>query len=1167
MTGNANGLVITVDDDTPIATTAQVTGTVDEDGVLEGAADAGPGDGIAGGTGDVGGQATVANGSVATLFQSGADEPLTYGFTANAVATLQALGLTSGGVALSYAILGDTVTASTAAGNVFTFQLNATTGAWTFTLIDQLDHASLDGLAGDNTENDLLINLGAIVQATDFDGDSVTGNANGLVITVDDDTPIATTAQVTGTVDEDGVLEGAADAGPGDGIAGGTGDVGGQATVANGSVATLFQSGADEPLTYGFTANAVATLQALGLTSGGVALSYAILGDTVTASTAAGNVFTFQLNATTGAWTFTLIDQLDHASLDGLAGDNTENDLLINLGAIVQATDFDGDSVTGNANGLVITVDDDTPIATTAQVTGTVDEDGVLEGAADAGPGDGIAGGTGDVGGQATVANGSVATLFQSGADEPLTYGFTANAVATLQALGLTSGGVALSYAILGDTVTASTAAGNVFTFQLNATTGAWTFTLIDQLDHASLDGLAGDNTENDLLINLGAIVQATDFDGDSVTGNANGLVITVDDDTPIATTAQVTGTVDEDGVLEGAADAGPGDGIAGGTGDVGGQATVANGSVATLFQSGADEPLTYGFTANAVATLQALGLTSGGVALSYAILGDTVTASTAAGNVFTFQLNATTGAWTFTLIDQLDHASLDGLAGDNTENDLLINLGAIVQATDFDGDSVTGNANGLVITVDDDTPIATTAQVTGTVDEDGVLEGAADAGPGDGIAGGTGDVGGQATVANGSVATLFQSGADEPLTYGFTANAVATLQALGLTSGGVALSYAILGDTVTASTAAGNVFTFQLNATTGAWTFTLIDQLDHASLDGLAGDNTENDLLINLGAIVQATDFDGDSVTGNANGLVITVDDDTPIATTAQVTGTVDEDGVLEGAADAGPGDGIAGGTGDVGGQATVANGSVATLFQSGADEPLTYGFTANAVATLQALGLTSGGVALSYAILGDTVTASTAAGNVFTFQLNATTGAWTFTLIDQLDHASLDGLAGDNTENDLLINLGAIVQATDFDGDLVTGNANGLVITVDDDTPIATTAQVTGTVDEDGVLEGAADAGPGDGIAGGTGDVGGQATVANGSVATSVPVWRGRAADLWVHRQCGCDVAGAGPDVGRRCAELCDSWGHGDGVYGGRQRLHVPAERNHGCVDIHAD
>ena len=154
------------------------SGTVDEDGVVEGIADAGPGDGIAGGTGDVAGQATVATGSVAALFQSGADEPLSYGFTGTAIATLQALGLTSGGTALSYSIGGDTVTASAPAGNpVFTFQLTAA-GSWTFTLVDQLDHPTLDGLPGDNTENDLLINLGAIVQATDRDGDSVPGDGH-----------------------------------------------------------------------------------------------------------------------------------------------------------------------------------------------------------------------------------------------------------------------------------------------------------------------------------------------------------------------------------------------------------------------------------------------------------------------------------------------------------------------------------------------------------------------------------------------------------------------------------------------------------------------------------------------------------------------------------------------------------------------------------------------------------------------------------------------------------------------------------------------------------------------------------------------------------------------------------------------------------------------------
>ncbi len=421
-----------------------------------------------------------------------------------------------------------------------------------------------------------------------------------------------------------------------------------------------------------------------------------------------------------------------------------------------------------------------------------------------------------------------------------------------------------------------------MFTFQLTAA-GNWTFTLVDQLDHA-----AG-NDENDLIINIGGIVQ----------GNRPGRRLgsrqcqrSGDHGQRRHADARSAGrrpaTVDEARAsVEGVAHLGAGDGIAGGVGDVRGQATVATGSVTGLFQSGADEPLTYGFTGTAVTTLQALGLTSGGVALSYAIAADTVTASAPAGNpVFTFQLTAA-GNWTFTLVDQLDHA-----AG-NDENDLIINIGGIVQATDRDGDLVVGNANGLAITVNDDTPIATAGTSTGTVDEDGVVEGVADFGAGDGIAGGVGDVAGQATVATGSVTGLFQSGADEPLTYGFTGTAVTTLQALGLTSGGVALSYAIAADTVTASAPAGNpVFTFQLTAA-GNWTFTLVDQLDHA-----AG-NDENDLIINIGGIVQATDRDGDSVVGNANGLAITVNDDTPIATAGTSTGTVDEDGVVEGVAD----------------------------------------------------------------------------------------------------------------------------------------------------------------------------------------------------------------------------------------------------------------------------
>ena len=872
------GSQLNFEDDGPAAAGLPVTALVDEDSLAGG---------IDGGVGDAGLLVPAsASGTVATVFTSGTDAPASYSLS-NDTSGVQvfdsaatAVALASKGEAVKYDVIGNTLWGYVGAAAeyvaatdraVFKLELtNTSDGSYTFTLLDQLDHP--DTVGGDNSENELLLQLGSVLKVTDKDGDSVTATAQKLVITVDDDTPIATLNQLTGTVDEDGVLEGTANAGPGDGIAGGTGDVAGEIVLASGNVSTLFQSGADEALSYSLTTNG---MTALGLKSAGVTVTYAVAFDAIsstwllTASAGAGNtVFTFSLHAVTGAYAFTLVDQLDHAP--GL----NENDLSIALGTAINATDFDGDTVTAAANGLVITVNDDTPIATVNQLTGTVDEDGVVEGTANAGPGDGIAGGTGDVAGEIVLASGNVSTLFQSGADEALSYSLTTTGMA---ALGLRSGGVAVTYAVGFDAgsntwlLTASAGAGNtVFTFSLHAATGAYAFTLVDQLDHA-----AGLN-ENNLTIALGTTLNATDFDGDSVTAAANGLVITVNDDSPIASINQLTGTVDEDGVVEGTANAGPGDGIAGGTGDVAGEIVLASGNVSTLFQSGADEALSYSLTTTGMA---ALGLTSGGVAVTYAVGFDAgsntwlLTASAGAGNtVFTFSLHAATGAYAFSLVDQLDHA-----AGLN-ENDLTIALGTTLNATDFDGDSVTAAANGLVITVDDDTPIASINLLTGTVDEDGVREGAADSGPGDGIPGGTGDVAGEIVLASGNVSALFQSGADEPLSYSLTTNG---LTALGLKSGGVTVTYATTFDAgsntwlLTASAGAGNsVFTFSVQAATGAYAFMLLDQLDHA-----AGLN-ENDLNIALGTAINATDYDGDSVTAAANGLLITVDDDSPVVT-----------------------------------------------------------------------------------------------------------------------------------------------------------------------------------------------------------------------------------------------------------------------------------------------
>ncbi|WP_080710580.1 DUF5801 repeats-in-toxin domain-containing protein [Pseudomonas chlororaphis] len=671
--------------------------------------------------------------------------------------------------------------------------------------------------------NRVLIENGAALDAkgnthADFDiggftlrQASTTTAEIGSKMIFEDDGPAAAGTAVAGTVDEDGLASG---------VAGGVGDVSGEATVASGSVTGIFQSGVDVPLSYSLSSD---TSGLPALSSGGVALVYSVAGDTLTAKAGAVDVFTFSLS-TAGAYSFTLLKPLDHA-----AG-NDENDITINLGSLLRASDKDGDTVTAAAEKLVITVDDDTPTAAGTAVTGTVDEDGLANG---------IAGGVGDVAGQATNASGSVSGIFQSGADVPLSYTLLSD---TSGLPALSSGGVALTYSVLGDTLTAKAGAVDVFTFSLSAA-GAYSFTLLKPLDHP-----AGNN-ENDITINLGSLLRATDSDGDTVTAAAEKLVIIVDDDTPTATGTAEAGTVDEDGLANG---------IAGGVGDVAGEATTASGSVTGIFQSGADVPLSYSLSSN---TSGLPALSSGGVALVYSVLGDTLTAKAGAVDVFTFSLSAA-GAYNFALLKPLDHP-----AGNN-ENDITLNLGTLLQATDKDGDTVTAAAEKLVITVDDDTPTANGTAVTGTVDEDGLANG---------IAGGVGDVAGEATVASGSVTGIFQSGADVPLSYSLSSN---TSGLPALSSGGVALAYSVLGNTLTAKAGATDVFTLSLTVA-GAYTFTLLKPLDHA-----AG-NDENDITLNLGTLLQATDKDGDTVTAAAEKLVITVDDDTPTLAFGNLIGT----------------------------------------------------------------------------------------------------------------------------------------------------------------------------------------------------------------------------------------------------------------------------------------
>ena len=147
-----------------------------------------------------------------------------------------ASGLTSKGLAVNYTVSGDTLTASTTAGTVFTFTVNADTGAALFTLVDQLDHQPNDAAGGD-AETLTIDNLGQFVRATDADGDYV--DLTGLVtVTVENDVPeLVAEATVSGAVVEDGLPTG----------------LGGGAVTASLNLAGLVNTGADEELSYTLT--------------------------------------------------------------------------------------------------------------------------------------------------------------------------------------------------------------------------------------------------------------------------------------------------------------------------------------------------------------------------------------------------------------------------------------------------------------------------------------------------------------------------------------------------------------------------------------------------------------------------------------------------------------------------------------------------------------------------------------------------------------------------------------------------------------------------------------------------------------------------------------------------------------------------------------------------
>ncbi|WP_208980996.1 DUF5801 repeats-in-toxin domain-containing protein [Pseudovibrio sp. W64] len=240
-------------------------------------------------------------------------------------------------------------------------------GAYEFTQHLGFDHPDV-GEAGSDDRIDLRLRF----TVTDGDGDTSTATA---VISVEDDEVVLTGASQTATADEDdivnlnsGVQGNAPRDGDQDGSTTGENDNNGPAYLTD-NISALVDFGNDGG-TFDISADAVASLTQMALTSGDEPLSYVVIDDKIVGYVETdGNteysfqndrpVFSLDLTSDSGDVVFKLFDQLDHVAGNG--ENDVQQPLVIDFGSVIDAVDGDGDSV-NLAGKFSIKIVDDVPI-------------------------------------------------------------------------------------------------------------------------------------------------------------------------------------------------------------------------------------------------------------------------------------------------------------------------------------------------------------------------------------------------------------------------------------------------------------------------------------------------------------------------------------------------------------------------------------------------------------------------------------------------------------------------------------------------------------------------------------------------------------------------------------------------------------------------------------
>ena len=958
-------------------------------------------------------------------------------------------------------------------------------GAWTYTLTDNtFDHGNPNATgAADQVGESFPVRM------FDLDGDvSPTVQLNVLV---NDDGPILTEgegAQVAAIVDEDETSDGISD---GDSVTN-------VASGGPGTLSALVNFGADGIGSFGLSGSpsAIASLQAQDLSSGGTPLTYSVVGNVLTASAGAETIFTLQVGGD-GSFTFTLVGQLDHPTPDG--NDDELLELPIDFSGVLSAVDGDGDSVgTFTPGSFVIDVEDDVPQLADRydgeeqylfSVGNIVHEDALTTGAGAPHEGNPEGGQTTTVSGPA----GSLSALVDFGADGPGAFSLSSD-LSSMDLQALTSGGVALTYGVVGNVLTASAGGETIFTLTVNGD-GSWEFVLQGPIDHPIADGSFDSEDLPGLGVDFSGILIATDGDGDPLVGGfpSGSFAVDIEDDVPsdaVGEGSTINGLVHEDALStgSGAPYQGNPDGL--------GQTTTISGGAGALHalvSFGADGPGTFNLSTD-VSSLELQALTSEGTSLSYSVVGDVLTATANGNTIFTLTVNDD-GSYEFVLGGPIDHPVADGTLDSEQLAGLGIDFSALLIATDGDGDPLAAGfpAGSFTVNVEDDVPVPTQddkAEINLVVQEDALTLGG-----GAPYEGNEEGVGQSTTVSGGSGAlfALIDFGADGPGTVGLSSD-VSSLTLQALTSEGTALSYGVVGGVLTATANGNTIFTLTIGGD-GSYEFVLSGPLDHPIADSALDGETLAGLGIDFSKVITATDGDNDPlVIALPDGsFAIDVEDDVPeareIGQRPWVSNQVDEDELPAGIGD---GDGVN----------TVANGGAGALYAAinfGADGPGTIGLSNSpaGIAAMEAQGLTSGGVALSFAVVGNLLTATAGAEPIFTLQVNPD-GSYTFTLLGPLDHPVADGSpAGDNEQLGSPIDFSALITATDGDNDPLSGlNPGSFVIQVEDDIPVAMPLQydqtqqpiplVSGQVDEDELPGGIADGdGEGTSTSGGVGSL----------------------------------------------------------------------------------